>query len=74
MIKRLVLVALLAACAPALAIAAADFVKVDSNADGQVSLEELIAAGMNWDKDKFAAADTDKSGALSNSEFSASVK
>lgn len=51
------------------AVVAADFPKIDANGDGQLNLDELIAAGVNWDKEQFAAADGDGSGTLSKEEL-----
>ncbi len=57
-----------------IAIVAADFPKIDANGDGQLNLDELIAAGVNWDKEQFAAADGDGSGALSQEELEKAAK
>ena len=67
--KKLVFALSLLAFTPASAIAAADFTKVDANGDGQVTMDELTAAGVNWTKDRFTAADTDQNGALSKAEY-----
>jgi EF hand len=58
---------------PAIAMAADDFPKLDSNKDGQVTIEELTAAGINWNKEQFAAADTDGSKTLSKAEYEAAA-
>jgi hypothetical protein len=62
-----------AALAPATA-AEKDFLKVDANADGQVSMEEAKAAGWNWTAEQMKAADKDGSGALSAEEFKLAAK
>jgi hypothetical protein len=46
-----------------------DFMKVDANADGMVTLEEAIAAGWAWTDEQYAAADRDSNGSLSADEF-----
>ena len=51
------------------AFAAMDFATVDADSDGQVTLDEAKAAGIEWTEDQFAAADVDKSGGLSEAEF-----
>jgi hypothetical protein len=58
---------------PAIAVAADDFPKLDANKDGQATIEELTAAGINWNKEQFAAADADGSGTLSNAEYEAAA-
>ena len=47
----------------------ADFMKVDANADGLVSMEEASAAGWTWTEDQFKGADTDGDGSLNATEF-----
>ncbi len=47
----------------------ADFMKVDANADGNVTMEEATAAGWTWTEDQFKAADADASGGLNADEF-----
>jgi EF hand len=51
-----------------------DFVKVDANADGKVSVEEAAAAGWVWTPEQFAAADRDSDGSLSADEFVTATK
>jgi hypothetical protein len=48
-----------------------DFASVDANADGEVTLEEAMAAGLTWTEEQFNAADTDGNGTLSAEEFNA---
>lgn len=55
---------------PALS-ATVDFATVDANADGQVTMDEAKAAGLDWTEAQFAAADTDASGGLSQEEYEA---
>lgn len=71
---RHLLITLLLVIAPASALAADDFTKLDSNKDGQVGVEELTAGGLNWNKEQFTAADTDSSGTLSKPEYEAAAK
>lgn len=47
----------------------ADFMKVDANADGLVSMEEATAAGWTWTEDQFKAADANADGSLDADEF-----
>ena len=54
---------------PAIGLAADDFTKLDASKDGQVTLEELTAAGIGWNQDQITAADTDNSGTLSKAEY-----
>jgi len=51
-----------------------DFTKVDSDGDGRVTFEELIAAMPGVTEDKFKAADTNGDGALSSEEYAAAMK
>jgi len=60
------------ASSPALA-AAMDFTKVDANGDGQVTMDEAKAAGLELTEQQFAAADVDKSGGLSEAEYKAAM-
>lgn len=69
-----VLVLSLIAFMPVAAIAADDFVKIDADGDGQVSLDEITASGLNWTKDQFTGADSDHNGTLSIEEFNAAAK
>jgi len=69
--KKLVFALLLMAAAPA--SAAADFAKVDGDGDGQVTLEELTAAGVSWTSEQFTAADADQSRTLSKAEYEAAT-
>jgi hypothetical protein len=46
-----------------------DFMKVDANADGMVTLEEAATAGWAWTEEQFATADADGNGSLSADEF-----
>ena len=57
--------------APALAqtSTAPTFAEVDANADAQISMEEITAAGVNLTEEQFAAADVDGSGSLSEDEY-----
>jgi hypothetical protein len=71
MMNRQFLMTLLLVIAPASALAGDDFSKLDANGDGQLTVEELTAGGLNWSKEQFTAADTDSSGALSQSEYEA---
>ena len=54
---------------PAIGLAADDFTKLDASKDGQVTLEELAAAGIGWNQEQITAADTDNSGTLSKTEY-----
>ncbi|MGB7285531.1 MAG: hypothetical protein WBC71_01230 [Salaquimonas sp.] len=47
----------------------ADFMKVDANADGVVTMEEASAAGWGWTEDQFKGADADGDGTLNAEEF-----
>ena len=58
--------------APALA-QEADFMKVDANADGLVSMEEAAAAGWEWTEDQFKTVDVDGDGSLNAEEFAAAA-
>jgi EF hand len=51
-----------------------DYMKVDANADGSVTMEEATAAGWKWTADQFKAADTDANGSLSADEFVTATK
>lgn len=51
----------------------ADFMKVDADADGLVTMEEASSAGWTWSEDEFKAADTDGDGSLSTEEFAAAA-
>ena len=65
------------AIGPAIAQDAAkemDFVKVDADANGKVSVEEAAAAGWVWTPEQFAAADRDSDGSLSADEFVTATK
>jgi hypothetical protein len=46
-----------------------DFLKVDGDADGAVTLEEATKAGWTWTQEQFTAADKDANGSLSADEF-----
>jgi hypothetical protein len=46
-----------------------DFMKVDADANGAVTLEEAVAAGWQWTEEQFATADADGNGSLSADEF-----
>jgi Ca2+-binding EF-hand superfamily protein len=72
--KTLVMVLSIMSFTPAVAFAADDFAKLDSNGDGQASMDELTAAGLTWTKEEFASADKDGSGSLSKSEYEAAQK
>ena len=72
--RRMLMVQMFIVLAPAIAVAADDFTKLDANKDGQVTIEELTAAGINWKKEQFATADTDGSGTLSQTEYEAAAK
>ncbi|MCF8465812.1 MAG: EF-hand domain-containing protein [Sneathiella sp.] len=61
------------AAAPALA-ATPDFKTIDKDGSGSVSFEELIVVMPDISKEKFAAADTDKSGELSMEEYKTATK
>lgn len=62
-----------AAFVPATA-AEKDFLKVDVNADGQVTMEEAKAAGWTWTADQLKAADKNGDGALNAEEFKVAAK
>ncbi len=72
MLKHFI-ITILFVVAPAIAWAADDFTKLDAEKDGQVSLEELNAAGIGWNSEQFASADKDGSGTLSRAEYEATV-
>ncbi len=50
-----------------------DFATVDADASGEVSLEEMTAAGATVTQEEFTAADTDGSGGLNAEEFAAAT-
>jgi hypothetical protein len=62
-----------AAAALALTIGAhaqtADFATIDADASGEVSFDELTAAGVTVTEEQFAEADTDASGGLDEAEL-----
>jgi hypothetical protein len=50
-----------------------DFAAVDTDGNGEISMEEAAAAGWEWTEDQFAAADEDGSGGLNEDEFAAAT-
>ena len=50
-----------------------DFATVDADGSGEVSIEELTAAGATVTAEQFAAADTDGSGGLNEAELAAAT-
>ncbi|MGI9399771.1 MAG: hypothetical protein ACR2O0_00830 [Rhizobiaceae bacterium] len=67
--KQLVIALSILITAPAFANADSDFAKIDANGDGQVTIDELRASGINWTDEAFNTADSDGGGALSEAEF-----
>ncbi len=67
--KQLVIALSILVAAPAVAIAASDFGKIDADGDGQVTIDELRASGINLTEEAFNTADSDGDGALSEAEF-----
>lgn len=67
--KQLVIALSILVIAPASAIAAGDFAKIDADGDGQVTIDELRASGINLTEESFNNADSDGDGALSEAEF-----
>lgn len=63
----------LLAAAPAMA-AAPDFSTTDSDGNGSVSYEELIAVMPAVTQEQFTSVDTDQNGELSQEEYEAAVK
>lgn len=51
-----------------------DMVKVDTDGNGLVSLEEANAMGWAWNAEQFAGADKDGDGSLNAEEFSAATQ
>jgi len=51
-----------------------DFATVDANGDGQVTLDEAVAAGWDWSTEDFQAADTNGDGTLDADEFAAATQ
>jgi len=51
-----------------------NFTKVDSDGDGRVTFEELVAAMPGVTADKFKAADTNGDDALSSEEYAAAMQ
>jgi hypothetical protein len=70
--KKLAFALLVAAFAPPSA-SASDFAKLDADGNGEVTFEELTAAGVNWTQEQFAAADADQSRSLSQAEYEKAV-
>lgn len=52
---------------------AQEFKTVDANKDGAVTLEEAVAAGLQWNEDAIAGFDLDSNGVLSEEEFKGAV-
>lgn len=52
---------------------APEFATVDADTSGEVSMEELTAAGVTITEEQFATADADASGGLSEAELAAVV-
>ncbi len=71
--KKLVFTLLLAVFVPSSVMAASDFTKLDADGNGQVTFEELTAAGVNWSKKQFNAADKDHNKTLSKAEYDAAA-
>ncbi len=65
--------AMVALMAGAQAQAPADFASIDADKSGEVSIEELGAAGIAATPEQFAAVDTDGSGGLNEQEFAAAI-
>ncbi len=55
------------------AFAAADFVTVDVNADGQISMEEAAVKVPEMTAEQFKAADANGDGVLSADEYAAAM-
>ncbi|MCB1463518.1 MAG: EF-hand domain-containing protein [Nitratireductor sp.] len=50
-----------------------DFATVDTDGNGQISMDEATAAGWGWSEEEFKAADADGSGGLNEEEFAAAA-
>ena len=72
--KKVVLALGLAAmiAGPALA-QETDFAAVDTDGNGQVTMDEATAAGWTWSQEDFTAADADGDGSLNAEEFAAAT-
>ncbi|MBE7732732.1 EF-hand domain-containing protein [Devosia faecipullorum] len=70
----LTLAALTLGAMPALAQTPLTFAQVDSDANGELSYEELRAVWTDFTEDEFVAADLDASGGLSPDELNALQK
>jgi len=69
LVLALALLGLAGAPAYAQTTTAPEFASVDTNGDGQVSMEDIKAAGVELTEEQFAAADIDGSGSLSEDEY-----
>ena len=67
--KQLVIALSILFAVSTFAIAAGDFAKIDADGDGQVTIDELRASGINLTEEAFNTADSDGDGALSEAEF-----